>query len=83
MGLGGDDTVRGGRGADRLQGGPGADQLDGGPGRDVLSGGPGADIILARDGMADRIECGKGSDVVYTDKHDRAARDCERVRKFT
>ncbi len=78
-GRAGNDTVRGAAGNDRLHGGNGADRLLGGPGQDLLDGGSGDDILLARDKERDRVTCGKGLDIVYTDKRDRVASSCERV----
>jgi serralysin len=48
-GLGGDDTIVGGRGHDVLNGGIGDDLLRGGPGRDRINGGPGEDWADYRD----------------------------------
>jgi hypothetical protein len=81
--LGGDgaDELEGGRGPDVVDGGAGNDQLNGGYDVDVVSGGAGDDRIVARGGGADRITCGPGNDLVYADSLDRAARDCERVRR--
>src|SRR5436190_16044716 len=31
-------------------------------------------------GGRDRVTCGRGSDIVYADRRDRVARDCERLR---
>lgn len=47
-------------------------------GRDVR-GTPFADEIDARDGVARRVACGAGRDLVRADRRDRVARDCERV----
>jgi hypothetical protein len=74
-------TLLGGAGADRLTGGPAGDQLDGGAGADVLDGGAGADELAARDGIADKVRCGDGSDVVFADQLDEATDDCERVER--
>jgi Ca2+-binding RTX toxin-like protein len=74
----GADRLFGGRGADRLVGGAGADRLDGGPGRDVLRGQGGRDVIDARDGVRDRVDCGRGHDVARVDRHD-VVHACERV----
>jgi Ca2+-binding RTX toxin-like protein len=72
----GRDVLRGGSGADLLVDGPGHDRLLGGSGADALtvggaadvaSGGSGNDkIVVYRDGLPDRINCGRGA-------HDRAA----------
>ena len=82
----GHDFLFGGPGRDRLDGGRNRDLLHGGPGRDLLLGGGGRDTILARDGDRDNIVCGTNGptnrpelDVVYADRLDRVAADCERV----
>jgi RTX calcium-binding nonapeptide repeat (4 copies) len=90
FGLAGDDVLRagagnddlfGGAGRDSLGGGTGNDTLGGGTGVDYLSGGAGFDVIDARDRSIDRVVCGRGVDLVRADRHDRIARDCERVRR--
>ena len=40
-----------------------------------------ADLILARNGRRDTIVCGRGHDVVLADRVDRAATDCESVKR--
>jgi Ca2+-binding RTX toxin-like protein len=90
----GDDTLIGGYGQDILHGGPGDDTFEGGPSADLLIGGPGhdrirsgggGDTIGAQDGERDRIDCGRngygkaGRDVVYADRIDLVAADCEMV----
>ena len=92
----GDDRLVGGYGQDKLYGGPGHDTLSGGPSIDVLVGGPGhdyidggggADMIGARDGQRDWVSCGpngygvNGGDVVYADRIDVVAADCEIVHR--
>jgi peptidoglycan/xylan/chitin deacetylase (PgdA/CDA1 family) len=80
-GLGGNDTLRGKGGADKLLGGPGADALNGGPGGDRLFGGGGNDRLLAKDGVADTVNCGGGSgDVAKVDVADKVAANCESVK---
>ncbi len=54
FGLGGDDTISGGRGNDKLLGGGGNDVLVGRIGNDVLYGGRGKDVMTGGDG-ADRF----------------------------
>jgi Ca2+-binding RTX toxin-like protein len=49
-GLGGDDTLVGGRQRDALWGGDGDDQIDGNGGDDDLFGGAGNDVMLGGDG---------------------------------
>jgi hypothetical protein len=88
------DEVLGGAGDDEIAGGFGDDHLVGGPGRDTISGdrplrcnelhcdyaGFGNDTIDARDGEADSIDCGAGTDTVLADAVDTVAPDCEDVR---
>ncbi len=81
----GDDTLIGRNGADRLDGGAGQDWVEGDDGDDILSGGPdidqffgdwpvglatGADRIDARDGNAEFVHCGPGSDSAQLDATD-------------
>ncbi len=91
----GNDTIDGGAGADVLDGGFGDDELTGGPGRDRISAdlaggdcGPmwckhphGNDVVEARDGEADSISCGAGTDRVVADAADTVAPDCETVER--
>ena len=83
----GTDRLYGGRGNDRLFGGPGGDWLYGGKGKDRMYGnagknryfgGAGNDRIYARNGKADRINCGRGRDVARVDNVDRV-KGCEKV----
>jgi Tol biopolymer transport system component len=87
-GFRGDDRIRAGGRPDYLEGGPGDDLLDGGrsddrlyggPGHDRLYGGLGFDAIVANDGSKDRVRCGSGYDIVWADRGDAVARDCELV----
>ena len=85
----GQDVLYGGPGNDTLSGGPSIDTLIGGPGHDHIDGGGGRDVIGAQDGERDWITCGttaRGSDirerdVVYADRVDVVARDCEVVHR--
>ena len=67
-----------------LIGGSGPDVLDGGAGRDVYDGARGNDTLRARDGLAERVECGEGysyetdADSATVDADD-AVLDCESV----
>jgi len=79
-GTAGSDKISGKGGRDKLLGRGGDDCLQGGKGRDKHSGGAGADTIRAKDKTRDIIRCGAGRDVVFADKVDRVAKDCERVR---
>jgi hypothetical protein len=60
----------GGPGNDRLWSWTGNDDLTGGPGQDDLSSNGGSDLIDARDGGADNVDCGDGSDVAIVDPTD-------------
>jgi Ca2+-binding RTX toxin-like protein len=77
----GGGTIRGTSSADRICGRRGADRIYPGQGNDVVKAGAGNDLIFAVDGKRhrDRISCGPGRDRVSADRHDRIARDCERV----
>jgi Ca2+-binding RTX toxin-like protein len=78
----GKDTVLGEQGADDVAGGHGEDVVDGGPGRDNIFGEyelgcsnllpcvGGADEIRARDGEADLVACGIGTDIAQLDTVD-------------
>jgi hypothetical protein len=48
----------------------------------VLRGSALNDVIRVNGGGGDRVTCGRGSDVVYADRRDRVARDCERVTRL-
>jgi hypothetical protein len=85
----GTDILYGGPGNDMLDGGEFADILVGGPGHDHINGGTGNDLIGAQDGERDWITCGTSGpgsgvhehDVVYADKIDIVAPDCEIVHR--
>ncbi|MBA2461691.1 MAG: hypothetical protein H0V45_08020, partial [Actinobacteria bacterium] len=77
----GPDVLRGLGGADLLYGLRGNDVLLGGRGQDRLLAGAGSDVVQAKDGVRDTIACGLGRDVVYADRADRIARDCEVVHR--
>ena len=57
-----------------------ADNLKGGGGPDVVRTRGGKDKVRVRGGGADRVDCGKGRDVVIVDPGDRIKR-CERVKR--
>jgi hypothetical protein len=61
------DELTGSAGAETLAGGGGADEIVGGDGADTLRGEAGNDLIDARDGVADSVKCGSGSDEVIAD----------------
>jgi hypothetical protein len=83
----GNDSISGGDGDDYLEGGFGNDVLDGGAGvdqfvgdrteRDVIA--TGNDRILARDGNAEQVTCGIGSDSAQVDANDVVDATCESV----
>ncbi len=88
------DTLDGGAGNDVLVGGLGNDTITGGPGQDTINGDAtgstcgyytctipfGNDVINARDGEADTIDCGVGTDRAIVDAIDVVA-NCETVEK--
>jgi hypothetical protein len=85
----GNDCISAGRGKDKVFGGPDNDLLLGGGGNDKVKGdfgvdlvksGRGNDRVRVRDGVADRVICGKGRDVVLADRLDKL-KGCERVRR--
>jgi hypothetical protein len=90
----GTQAIDGGAGADRLEGGFGDDTITGGPGRDTIAADVtgtqcgvlqsctlpnGDDVVDARDGEADTVSCGVGTDRVVADTADVVAADCEQV----
>jgi Ca2+-binding RTX toxin-like protein len=89
------DALDGGPGDDTLEGGFGDDRIVGGPGRDIVSGdrksrcnewhcdlaGFGNDTIDVRDGEADSVTCGPGTDRVIADAADVVNADCETVER--
>ena len=85
----GRDTLIAKGGADRLFGGPGPDTLRGGRGSDEFNtrrngysaGGQGRDRIFARDGTADLIDCGAGTDTVVVDRLEDGVYNCEVIRE--
>jgi hypothetical protein len=74
----GNDRFTGGYGNDVLAGGSGSDTLAGGDGSDTLDGAEGDDAMEVRDGVADQVRCGSGSDTVTADRDDPAGLECER-----
>ena len=83
------DILYGGPGNDTLFGGASKDVLVGGAGNDHIYGGGGNDTIGAQDGERDWIACGtngpgsgvRDHDIVYADRIDKVARDCEVVHR--
>lgn len=91
----GEQTLDGGAGNDRLEGGFGNDTITGGPGRDTIAADftgsqcgvlqsctipYGDDVVYARDGEADTIDCGVGTDRAVVDAIDTVT-NCETVEK--
>ena len=76
---GGNDSLTGNAAFNTLEGGAGNDTIDGGTGNDRLAGGPGDDVIRARDGYADAVSCGSGTDTAQVDTLDSVSGDCENV----
>ena len=76
--LDGDDTVRGGPGSDVVNAGAGNDAVNPGGGADLVRGGDGDDTITVRDGVADTVDCGPGTDTVTADRAD-VLTGCENV----
>ena len=74
----GTDTIVAAAGNDHLQGDGGADDLNGGAGIDTFSAGAGDDKIDSRDGIAESVECGAGTDTVLLDAAD-SQDGCENV----
>lgn len=74
----GNDSITGNDGFNILDGSTGNDTIDGGAGNDVLFGGAGNDTLRARDGYADRVECGTGTDSAVVDTLDTLG-GCETV----
>jgi hypothetical protein len=77
FGQAGNDKLSGGAGNDKLDGGPGNDNLTGGKGKDTFTAGPGNDTINSKDGIAERVNCGKGRDKVKADRRDKLT-GCEK-----
>lgn len=75
----GNDTIVGNAAFNILGGNDGNDTIDGGAGNDLLSGGRGDDTLRARDGFADRVDCGPGTDTAIVDTLDVVSANCERV----
>jgi hypothetical protein len=71
-------TIVGSAAANVIYGYATADTIDGAAGNDVLFGANGNDTITARDGYADRVDCGSGTDAAVVDTLDIVA-GCETV----
>lgn len=66
----GNDVIDGKGGNDTLLGGAGDDTLTGGAGVDSFNGAAGQDTLNAKDGAAERVDCGIGNDTVTVDAND-------------
>jgi hypothetical protein len=78
----GDDELVGDEGNDDLKGGDGNDKLNGGPGLDTYDGGSGDDSFDTADGIAEKVQCGPGTDTVIADQLDELV-DCEKTERRT
>jgi len=76
------DTVSGDAGDDELVAGAGGDTVVGGLGVDRADAGAGNDTVRVRDGLADSVVCGEGTDRVEADTLDDLATDCESVERM-
>jgi hypothetical protein len=76
---GGHDTLTGTGAINILSTSSGNDSLSGGAGNDVLRSAAGDDTIDARDGYADRVDCGPGADTALVDTLDQVSPSCETV----
>jgi len=72
------DTLTGNNGVNIIRGGAGNDTIDGLLGADELFGDSDRDSLLARDGVADKVNCGADADDVRADKVDTLTA-CENV----
>ena len=78
----GNDTILGSAAINFLSGSDGNDTITGGGGGDSLAGNLGDDTLNARDGFADRVDCGRGVDRAVVDQFDDVA-GCESVDSAT
>jgi Ca2+-binding RTX toxin-like protein len=78
-GAGGGDTLVGSAAINILGTAGGNDVITGGGGADVLTSDAGNDTIQARDGYADRVDCGAGVDTALADTLDQVSPNCENV----
>ncbi len=75
----GGETVIGSAAGNVLRTGAGNDVIDGRAGNDFLSSFEGDDTITSRDGFADRVDCGPGTDTAIVDTLDQVSPNCETV----
>jgi Ca2+-binding RTX toxin-like protein len=76
----GSDLIAGGAGNDFLLGEAGGDRLDGGADEDFYDAGADNDDVQSRDGVAEEVQCGDGTDSAVADGADETS-DCEQVAK--
>ena len=70
--------VSGSPGPETIRSGGGNDRINGAGGHDFVDGDFGNDTITARDGLGERVDCGRGSDTAILDDVD-ASLDCESI----
>ena len=75
---GGNDVVSGSPGPETIRSGGGNDRINGAGGHDFVDGDFGNDTITARDGLGERVDCGRGSDTAILDDID-ASLECESI----
>lgn len=75
-------TLAGTAGGNHLTGSNGPDTITGNGGIDFLDGEAGDDTLLARDGLADRVRCGTGTDTAVVDQFDQVSDTCEVVQRL-
>lgn len=76
----GNDDLDGGAASDDLKGGDGNDKMLGGDGADLYDGGNGDDTFDTADGVAEKVQCGPGTDTAVVDQLDEVV-DCETIDK--
>jgi len=74
-----DDRIFGDDAGQTIRAGDGDDDITGGGGRDAIAGENGNDTVNSRDGKADDVSCGPGTDTVSADRRDGVSVDCESV----
>jgi Ca2+-binding RTX toxin-like protein len=72
------DTLSGDAGNNTIAGERGQDLIRGLLGVDQLQGGAAGDVVMARDGVADVVQCGAGNDLAIADRQDRVSK-CDTV----
>ena len=80
------DTLTGDAGPNTIAGERGQDLIRGELGIDQLQGGAAGDVLMARDGVADIVECGAGNDLAIADRQDKVSKcntvDIPRARRL-